>query len=254
MCIKRPRPDTQSLKYNFKKACSFSDETLLQQLIFHPVFSCRCHSLPNTSNFVAVSSFCAPGAASKCEVCHWGDGGDGLERPGCHDPGPERHLPLWRGLHHHLRLRLAQQTACPHLRHQRQLLLLCWGCVCIHINTQPNWNIYFQIPNSSVVHTQSEPVYHSSHFMVHLQVEGPKQDLHSGVYGGTVIEPMTDLIGILGKCFCLRYSTKLIHWFIHLVSHSFIHSVTHRKIKQSLFKQLALCLYEVRPYENVSIN
>ncbi|KAG8010356.1 Cytosolic non-specific dipeptidase [Nibea albiflora] len=28
-------------------------------------------------------------------------------------------------------------------------------------------------------------------------VEGPKQDLHSGVYGGTVIEPMTDLIGIL---------------------------------------------------------
>ncbi|XP_051999855.1 cytosolic non-specific dipeptidase [Xyrauchen texanus] len=31
------------------------------------------------------------------------------------------------------------------------------------------------------------------------QVEGPKQDLHSGVYGGTVIEPMTDLIGILDK-------------------------------------------------------
>ncbi|KAM9513209.1 cytosolic non-specific dipeptidase-like isoform 1-T8 [Salvelinus alpinus] len=29
------------------------------------------------------------------------------------------------------------------------------------------------------------------------EVEGPKQDLHSGVYGGTVIEPMTDLIGIL---------------------------------------------------------
>lgn len=35
--------------------------------------------------------------------------------------------------------------------------------------------------------------------MVYLQVEGPRQDLHSGVYGGTVIEPMTDLIGILGK-------------------------------------------------------
>lgn len=32
------------------------------------------------------------------------------------------------------------------------------------------------------------------------QVEGPKQDLHSGVYGGAVIEPMTDLIGILGEC------------------------------------------------------
>ncbi|XP_051576176.1 cytosolic non-specific dipeptidase [Myxocyprinus asiaticus] len=31
------------------------------------------------------------------------------------------------------------------------------------------------------------------------QVEGPKQDLHSGVYGGTVIEPMTDMIGILDK-------------------------------------------------------
>ncbi|XP_037639534.1 cytosolic non-specific dipeptidase isoform X2 [Sebastes umbrosus] len=29
------------------------------------------------------------------------------------------------------------------------------------------------------------------------EVEGPKQDLHSGGYGGTVIEPMTDLIGIL---------------------------------------------------------
>lgn len=29
------------------------------------------------------------------------------------------------------------------------------------------------------------------------EVEGPNQDLHSGVYGGTVIEPMTDLIGIL---------------------------------------------------------
>ncbi|XP_004077693.1 cytosolic non-specific dipeptidase [Oryzias latipes] len=29
------------------------------------------------------------------------------------------------------------------------------------------------------------------------EVHGPKQDLHSGVYGGTVIEPMTDLIGIL---------------------------------------------------------
>uniref|UniRef100_W5M932 Carnosine dipeptidase 1 n=2 Tax=Lepisosteus oculatus TaxID=7918 RepID=W5M932_LEPOC len=29
------------------------------------------------------------------------------------------------------------------------------------------------------------------------EVEGPKQDLHSGVFGGTVFEPMTDLIGIL---------------------------------------------------------
>lgn len=37
-----------------------------------------------------------------------------------------------------------------------------------------------------------------------LQVEGPKQDLHSGVYGGAVIEPMTDLIGILGECFSAR--------------------------------------------------
>lgn len=30
------------------------------------------------------------------------------------------------------------------------------------------------------------------------QVSGPKKDLHSGVYGGTVVEPMTDLIGIMG--------------------------------------------------------
>lgn len=37
-----------------------------------------------------------------------------------------------------------------------------------------------------------------------LQVDGPKQDLHSGVYGGAVIEPMTDLIGILGECFSKR--------------------------------------------------
>ncbi|XP_015256549.1 PREDICTED: cytosolic non-specific dipeptidase-like [Cyprinodon variegatus] len=31
----------------------------------------------------------------------------------------------------------------------------------------------------------------------YAEVEGSRQDLHSGVYGGTVIEPMTDLIGIL---------------------------------------------------------
>nr|XP_057913329.1 cytosolic non-specific dipeptidase isoform X2 [Doryrhamphus excisus] len=29
------------------------------------------------------------------------------------------------------------------------------------------------------------------------EVQGPKQDLHSGVYGGTVIEPMTDIVGLL---------------------------------------------------------
>lgn len=38
------------------------------------------------------------------------------------------------------------------------------------------------------------------HYGVGLQVEGPKKDLHSGGYGGVVIEPMTDLIGILGEC------------------------------------------------------
>ena len=30
-------------------------------------------------------------------------------------------------------------------------------------------------------------------------VSGPKTDLHSGIYGGTVFEPMTDLITILSK-------------------------------------------------------
>lgn len=33
----------------------------------------------------------------------------------------------------------------------------------------------------------------------HICVEGPKADLHSGVFGGTVHEPMTDLISILSR-------------------------------------------------------
>lgn len=36
------------------------------------------------------------------------------------------------------------------------------------------------------------------------QVEGPKKDLHSGVYGGAVVEPMVDLIGIMGAWW--------VHW------------------------------------------
>jgi len=31
-----------------------------------------------------------------------------------------------------------------------------------------------------------------------ITVSGPRQDLHSGVYGGTVTEPMTDLVSLLG--------------------------------------------------------
>lgn len=31
-----------------------------------------------------------------------------------------------------------------------------------------------------------------------ITVSGPRQDLHSGVFGGTVTEPMTDLIRLLG--------------------------------------------------------
>ena len=31
------------------------------------------------------------------------------------------------------------------------------------------------------------------------EVSGPARDLHSGVFGRTVHEPMTDLIAILGK-------------------------------------------------------
>ena len=33
----------------------------------------------------------------------------------------------------------------------------------------------------------------------HVAISGPRQDLHSGVFGGTAQEPMTDLVRILGK-------------------------------------------------------
>lgn len=33
----------------------------------------------------------------------------------------------------------------------------------------------------------------------HLEVKGPGQDLHSGVFGGTIHEPMTDLVYLLSK-------------------------------------------------------
>lgn len=33
----------------------------------------------------------------------------------------------------------------------------------------------------------------------HVTVKGPKADLHSGVFGGTVHEPMTDLVQVLSK-------------------------------------------------------
>ena len=32
-----------------------------------------------------------------------------------------------------------------------------------------------------------------------VEVTGPARDLHSGVFGGTVHEPMTDLVALLGK-------------------------------------------------------
>ena len=32
-----------------------------------------------------------------------------------------------------------------------------------------------------------------------VEVSGPARDLHSGVFGGTVHEPMTDLVVLLGK-------------------------------------------------------
>jgi Cys-Gly metallodipeptidase DUG1 len=32
-----------------------------------------------------------------------------------------------------------------------------------------------------------------------VEVSGPARDLHSGVFGRTVHEPMTDLIALLGK-------------------------------------------------------
>lgn len=151
--------------------------------------------------------FCPPGAPGQCEVCHWGNGGDRLQRPGCHDRGPEGHLLRRRRLHHHLRLRLAQQAARPHLRHQRQLLFLRRGRANTCTNTQmtkKNWKMA-----ESVLRWDCS------------QVEGPKKDLHSGVYGGAVIEPMTDLIGILGEC--IPEGTCAI-----------THSVLHRKVRHRL--------------------
>jgi Cys-Gly metallodipeptidase DUG1 len=32
-----------------------------------------------------------------------------------------------------------------------------------------------------------------------ITIKGPGQDLHSGVFGGTVHEPMTDLVNVLSK-------------------------------------------------------
>lgn len=82
--------------------------------------------------------FCPPGAPGKREVRHRGHGGDRLQRPGCHDRGPEGHLLLQRWLHHHLRLWLAQQAAGPHLRHQRKLLFLRRGCSTTRAHTTNN--------------------------------------------------------------------------------------------------------------------
>lgn len=91
---------------------------------------------------------CPPGSASEREVCHRRHGGDRLQWPGRHDPGPERHLLLRCRLHHHLRLRLAQQTARSHLRHQRKLLLLCWGCTRTH--THKHTIFQEEVPNCSL--------------------------------------------------------------------------------------------------------
>jgi Cys-Gly metallodipeptidase DUG1 len=33
----------------------------------------------------------------------------------------------------------------------------------------------------------------------HLSVTGPARDLHSGVFGGTIHEPMTDLVHLMSK-------------------------------------------------------
>ncbi|KAM3873191.1 cytosolic non-specific dipeptidase [Diretmus argenteus] len=57
---------------------------------------------------------------------------------------------------------------------------------------------YFIISDCSWLSTRPALTYGTrGNCYFFAEVEGPKQDLHSGVYGGTVIEPMTDLIGIL---------------------------------------------------------
>uniref|UniRef100_A0A8C7X0H9 Carnosine dipeptidase 1 n=1 Tax=Oryzias sinensis TaxID=183150 RepID=A0A8C7X0H9_9TELE len=52
------------------------------------------------------------------------------------------------------------------------------------------------------------------------EVHGPKQDLHSGVYGGTVIEPMIDLIGILGESSASQHQKKPLCLFFSLAEHN----------------------------------
>ncbi|KTF74685.1 hypothetical protein cypCar_00041399 [Cyprinus carpio] len=54
------------------------------------------------------------------------------------------------------------------------------------------------------------------------EVEGPKKDLHSGVYGGTVMEPMTDLIGILALCKETHGKHVLLHQ-VDLLAHRWRH-------------------------------
>ncbi|XP_016396556.1 beta-Ala-His dipeptidase [Sinocyclocheilus rhinocerous] len=60
------------------------------------------------------------------------------------------------------------------------------------------------------------------------EVEGPKKDLHSGVYGGTVMEPMTDLISILGADLLRQLKTLHISSETHgntCFSPSWLHQV-----------------------------
>lgn len=49
---------------------------------------------------------------------------------------------------------------------------------------------------------------------IHLEarVQGPKRNLHSGIDGGAVVEPLNDLVGLLATLVDSRGMVRLFFW------------------------------------------